>query len=78
MAGLIAGAEFMSGGGPRTRITRRPAWSARAPTASLTATPPPRYRAGTFSAPPQGPGDRFAERAASAAMPDRHVVPLSD
>jgi len=68
MAGLIAGADIMLGGGPHTRITRDPVWSAGAPTAILTASPPRRYRAGTFSALPQGPGNRFAKRAASAAM----------
>ena len=42
---------------PHTRITRDPAWSAGAMTAILTASPPRRYRAGTFSALPQGPGE---------------------
>jgi len=77
MAGLIAGAEFMSGGGPHTRITRDPAWLARAPTAILTATPAPVPGRNVLRATP-GPGDRFAERGACAAMPDGHVVPLSD
>ncbi len=64
--------------GPHTLITRDPAWSAGAMTAILTASPrvdteqerSPRYL--------QGPGNRFAERAAPAAMPDRRLVTLSD
>jgi len=78
MAGLIAALKSRSVAEPHIRITRDPAWSARAMTAILTASPrvdteqerSPRYS--------RVRGNRFAKRAASVTMPDRHLVTLSD
>jgi hypothetical protein len=79
MAGLIAGADIMFGGRTPHPYHTRPGMVSRsndgdphgkAPRVDTEQERSPRY--------PRVRGNRFAKRAASAAMPDRHLVTRSD
>ena len=59
------------------RITRDPAWSARAVTAILTASPPRRYRAGAASALPRGPGVGYSARSGAGLRAGLRQPPVS-
>jgi hypothetical protein len=78
MARLIAGAEIMFGGQTPHPYHTRPGMVSQSNDGDPYGKPARRCRAGTVCALPQGPGNRFAKRAASAAMPDRHLITLSD
>jgi hypothetical protein len=79
MAGLIAGADIMSGGRTPHPYHTRPGMVSRShdgdPHGKPPAPAPGRERSPRY---PRVRGNRFAKRAASAAMPDRHLVTLSD
>jgi hypothetical protein len=79
MAGLIAGADIMSGGRTPHPYHTRPGMVSRSDDGNPHGKPsaPVPGRDGLRATPGSG-GNRFAERAASAAMPDRRLVTLSD
>ena len=77
MAGFIADAEIMFGGRTPHPYHTRPGMVSQGYDGDPHGKP--RVDTGQERSPryPGVRGDRFAERAASAAMPDRHVVTLS-